>query len=86
MKGSIRQRTQGSYELTIDLGRDALGKRRRKYVTVQGTKSTAQRELRRLLTTLDRGIDLPSERILMRDWLDRWLQDVVIPHRRGCAA
>ena len=40
MKGSIRQRTQGSYELTIDLGRDALGKRRRKYVTVQGTKST----------------------------------------------
>ena len=40
MKGSIRQRTQGSYELTIDLGRDALGKRRRKYVTVQGTNST----------------------------------------------
>ena len=86
MKGSIRQRTPGSYELTIDLGRDALGKRRRKFVTIQGTKSTAQRELRRLLSTLDRGIDLPSERITVRQWLDRWLQDVIVPHRRQATA
>ena len=86
MKGSIRQRTPGSYELTIDLGRDALGKRRRKFVTIQGTKSTAQRELRRLLSTLDRGIDLPSEKITIRQWLDRWLQDVIVPHRRQATA
>ena len=36
MKGSIRQRTPGSYELTIDMGRDELGRRRRKFVTIRG--------------------------------------------------
>ena len=46
MKGSIRQRSPGSWELTIDMGRDALGKRCRKHVTVRGAKFTAQREIR----------------------------------------
>ena len=71
MKGSIRQRSPGSWELTIDLRRAALGKRRGKYATVSGTKSAAQRELRHLLSTLDKGIDLPSKKILMRDWFRR---------------
>ena len=33
MKGSIRQRSPGSWELTVDQGRDALGKRRRQLLT-----------------------------------------------------
>ena len=41
MKGSLRQRSPGSWELTIDLGRDAEGRRQRKYVTVRGTKAHA---------------------------------------------
>ena len=41
MKGSIRQRSPGTWELTIDAGRDPLGKRRRKYVTARGTKAKA---------------------------------------------
>lgn len=41
MKGSFRQRSPGSWELTIDQGRDALGKRRRKHLTVRGTKAHA---------------------------------------------
>ncbi len=56
MKGSLRQRSPGSWELTFDLGRDTFGKRRRKHLTVRGSKAHAQRELRCLLTTLDRGI------------------------------
>ena len=35
MKGSNRQRSPGSWELTIDQGRDPFGKRRRKRVTVR---------------------------------------------------
>ena len=75
MKGSLRQRSPGSWELTIDTGRDALGKRQRKFVTVQGTKAQAQRKLREFLTSLDQGIALPTEKILLRDWLDRWMQE-----------
>ena len=33
MKGSIRQRSAGSWELTVDLDRDALDRCRRKYVS-----------------------------------------------------
>ena len=82
MKGSLRQRSPGSWELTIDTGRDALGKRQRKFVTVQGTKAQAQRRLRELLSILDKGLGLPAEKILLRDWLDRWMQEIIAPNRR----
>ena len=82
MKGSLRQRSPGSWELTIDTGRDALGKRQRRFVTVQGTKAQAQRRLREFLTTLDQGIALPTEKMLLRDWLDRWMQEIIAPNRR----
>ena len=55
MKGSIRQRSPGSWELTIDAGRDPLGKRQRKYVTVPGTKAQTQRKLRELLSRYGQG-------------------------------
>ena len=81
MKGSLRQRSPGSWELTIDTGRDALGKRQRKFITVQGAKAQAQRKLRGLLSILDKGLGLPAEKILLRDWLDRWMQERT-PHWR----
>ena len=45
MNGSIRRRSDSSWELTVDLGRDASGKRRRKFVNVKGTKAEAQKKL-----------------------------------------
>ena len=38
MNGLIRQRSPGTWELTLDLGRDVSGKWRRKYVTVRGSR------------------------------------------------
>ena len=55
MNGSIRSRGKGTWELTVDLGRDANGKRRRKFVNVKGTKSKAQQKLRELLSLDDKG-------------------------------
>ena len=82
MKGSLRQRSPGSWEITVDLGRDPLGRRRRKFATVRGTKARAQRRLRELLSTLDRGVGLPTEKIALREWLERWMDEVVAPSRR----
>ncbi len=82
MKGSLRQRSPGSWELRVDLGRDAFGKRRRKSKTVRGTKTHAQRVLREMLTRLDKGMGLSAEKVLLRDWLDRWMSERIIPHRR----
>ena len=69
MNGSIRKRGPKSWELTVDLGQDANGKRRRKFVTVNGTKTRAQQKLRELLTHLDRGIPVASQKITFGQWL-----------------
>ena len=80
MTGSIRKRSPGSWELTVDLGRDANGKRIRRFASVKGTKKQAQQRLRELLTELDGGIEPFTGRILMRDWLNRWMSDCVEEH------
>ena len=82
MKGSIRQRTPGSWELQVFLGRDSNGKRRRVTETVRGKKADAERRLREILSELDHGI-IPSKRVYKLDeWLNQWMSDVVRPNRR----
>ncbi len=83
MNGSLRQRSPGSWELTIDTGRGALGRRERRYVTVRGTKAQAQRKLREFLSAVDKGIGLPpTGELLLRDWFDRWMAERITPLRR----
>ena len=55
MKGSIRRRSKNSWELTIDLGRDVSGKRRRKFINIKGSKAEADRRLREILASMDKG-------------------------------
>ncbi len=64
MKGSLRQRSPVSWEL----GRDALGLRRRKYLTGCGANAQAQRKLWELLTPLDKGLGIPTEKVRLGDW------------------
>ena len=44
-RGSIRQRSRGSWTITFDQPRGADGKRRQKSITLTGTKKQAQAEL-----------------------------------------
>jgi len=54
MKGYIRQRSKGKWEITIDIGRDpSTSKRSRLYESVRGTKKDVQRRLVELLANLD---------------------------------
>ena len=39
MRGSVRRRGRGAWQLTVDVGRDADGKRVRQFRTVRGTKA-----------------------------------------------
>ena len=77
MNGSIRQRSKGTWELTIDMGNDANGKRRRKFVTVNGTKGVAQKRLRELLTSLDTGMPMDTTKLTLAEFLERWMRDYV---------
>ena len=75
MNGSIRKRGKNSWELTIGLGRNADGKRQRKFVGVKGTKAEAQKKLRELLTSLDKGLPLDSSKATLGEFLDSWLKN-----------
>ena len=82
MKGRIRQRSPGSWQVSFDLGRDATGKRLTKAVTVRGTKAEAQRKLREMLTALDQGRNPVPADVSLREWLERWMAEEIVPPKR----
>ena len=75
--GHIRERSPGSWELRYSLGTDpATGKRRIATATVRGKRRDAEKELRRLLRTLDTGEHVDPTRMTVRQWLTTWLATV----------
>ncbi|HKR83926.1 MAG TPA: tyrosine-type recombinase/integrase [Terriglobales bacterium] len=75
--GHIRERSPESWELRYSLGTDpATGKRRTATATVKGDRRAAEKELRRLLRTLDTGEHVDPTRITLREWLTTWLAAV----------
>jgi len=72
--GHIRQRSPNTFEIRYSLGTDAAtGKRRIETTTVRGDRRAAERELRRLLRTLDTGEHVDPTRMTVREWLTTWL-------------
>jgi integrase len=72
--GHIRERSPGSFELRYPLGTDAAtGKRRIATATVRGSRKDAEKELRRVLRSLDTGEHVDPNRITVREWLTTWL-------------
>ena len=49
---------------------------------MRGSKSATQRGMRELLSSLDRGVVPATGKILIRDWLNRWIEERIIPHCR----
>ena len=82
MEGSIRRRSKNSWELTVDQGRGADGKRRRKFLSFKGSKSHAQQKLRELLMDQHRGVPIATEKITVRQWLTKWMAEYVKPNAR----
>ena len=60
MRGSIRQRTPGSWEFTVELNYNSAGARRRKFEPVRGIKASPN------------AVSGRSSPPRTRDWLDRF--------------
>ena len=77
MTGHVRARN-GAWEIRYSLGTDsATGKRKIVTTTVKGGKKDAERELRRLLRTVDTGEHAADPtRLTVGQWFDRWLVSV----------
>jgi len=77
MRGSIRQQSKQSWQICIDTGRGADGKRRRLFQTIRGRKADAQKKLNELLVNLEKGIHTPPGRLTVAEHLNQWLQGYV---------
>ena len=73
-RGTIQQRSPGSYRLRYDIGHDASGKRLRATTTVRGTRKDAERELTKLLRAVDTNEHVDATRMTVGQWLDHWLE------------
>ena len=80
MKGHIRRRGRRSWAIVIDVGRDPNGKRRQRWHTVQGTKRDAERELARLVHSLNTGEYVEPNKLTVAEYLQRWLVDYAKPN------
>ncbi len=81
MKGRLRQKSKGSWEICLDTGTDmATGKRLRHFETVKGAKKDAQQRLNELLHQLNKGTFTKPSKLSVGQFLLEWLRDYAKPN------
>jgi integrase len=75
MKGHIRQRSPGHWAIVLDT-RDETGKRKRKWISYQGTKRQAQIECARLIAQTQGGLAIEPSKSTLAQYLQHWLGHV----------
>ncbi|MDK2888324.1 MAG: hypothetical protein PWP72_1202 [Thermoanaerobacter sp.] len=76
MPGHLERRSDKSWTIVIDVGRDpATGKRKRIYRAFRGTKREAEKEMARLIAELEKGTYIETSKITLGEYLLRWLED-----------
>jgi integrase len=71
VKGHIRPRGPGAWELKFDVCSDT-GERKTRYVTFHGGKREAQRKLTELLDQVNKGSFIDPSKLSLGEFLDRW--------------
>ena len=78
MKGYIREKGKGSWQIQIYAGTGPDGKYRRYFETVRSPrKGDAQRRLRELLVNFEKGAYTPPGRLTMEEHIRHWLEGYV---------
>jgi len=75
MKGSIRKKSKNSWQ--IQVYEDGMEGKHRKFITVHGKKSDAQKTLNELLVSMEKGIPIASGRLTVAEHLKNWLEGYV---------
>ena len=80
-EGSIHQRSDGRWVAVVSLGwKD--GKRDRKYL-YGATRREVAEKLKQTLHDQQQNLPIPSDRLTVAQFIDRWLADVVKPTRQA---
>jgi integrase len=80
MRGTLKQRSKGTWTLWLDLPRGTDGKRRRQTLTVQGTKKQAEAKLAELVHQLDTGDYSQPNKSTLGVFMAQWLRDYAWPN------
>ena len=83
MRGTLTQRSKGSWTLTFDTGRDITGKRQRQTVTIRGTKRQAEARMADLIHQVDGGGYVKPGSSTVGAYLQQWLEDYAHTHVRA---
>jgi integrase len=78
MRGSLKQRSKGSWSIILDLGyvtdpATGLKKRQQKWHTFHGNKKQADDQLADLLKTVKDGAYVDVSKMTLAEWLREWL-------------
>lgn len=73
MKGSIRQRGKGTWQIRYEGQPDGSGKRKYLSVTFHGNKTDAQRELRKKITAVEEGTHVDRNLETVSSFMESWL-------------
>ena len=84
MRGSLRTRYKGSWNIIIDLGYQpdpdtGQLKRKQKWFTVRGTKRDAEKKLAELLHAANRNEIVEPTKLTLGAWLEAWLETAIKP-------
>jgi integrase len=90
MRGSIVERSETSWSLVIDQGRNQEGKRVQKWIrfdlapnlSTRENRKRAHAKLAELLDSSNKGTLIDPSRLTLIDWLRSWHEKNVVPHRR----
>jgi len=81
MRGSIIKRSENSYTIILNLGRDpATGKRKQQWISVKGNIKDAEKRLGELLHQLDNGTFTKPGKTTVGEYLKSWLADYCKPN------
>ncbi len=76
MRGSIGQRSKGSWEICVDIGRNPpTGRLARHFESVKGRKADAQKRLSELLVSVEQGSYIKPNRLIVAQFLEERLRD-----------
>jgi len=75
MGGHICKRNTDAWSVVVELPRDPISnKRRQKWVTVNGTKKEAEKELAQLINEIETGFYIEPSKMVFNEYLDLWLE------------
>jgi len=78
MRGSITQRSPGSYRIQWYCGKNEQGKAKYHNKTIKGTKKQAQTALNQILADLQRGTHVEPAKIKTGEWIRLCLSDYIV--------